>query len=80
MIISMSIHVAADKIILFLFVANSLCIYIFTTSSLPTHSSVSGHLGGLHVLDTVNSVVVNTEVCVYFSNFCLFQIYVQEWV
>ena len=63
MIISRSIHVAINAIILLFSVTDEYaivyvrCIFI--------HSSVDGHLGCLHALDIVNSAV-NIEVYTYF--------------
>ena len=62
-IISRSIHVAADGMISLFFTAlyySIMCVYhIFI------HSSVDGHLDCFHVLDIVNSAV-SIEVYTYF--------------
>ena len=61
MIISRYIHVAANGIVSFFFMANTpLC--ICATSFL----SVNGHLGCFHVLTIVNSSAMNTGVHVFF--------------
>ena len=64
MIVSRSIHVAANGIIAFFFMADSYSIvymyYIFI------HSSVDGHLDFFHVLTIVNSSTVNIGMHVSF--------------
>ena len=71
MIISRSIHVAANGIISFFFYGWVLfnCIYIHTHTHhiFFIHSYVSGHLGCFYVLAFVNSAAAN---CV---NMCIFQ-------
>ena len=61
MIISGSIHVAADGIVSFFSYRGVvfLCLYV-------TLSSVDGHLAGFHVLTILNSVAVNIGVHVFF--------------
>ena len=72
MIISRSIHVAADGIILFFqWLSNihcmCMCIHTHThTPHLLSHSSVSGQLGCLHVLVIVHSAAMNIGVHVSF--------------
>ena len=62
-IISESIHLAANGINSFLWLSNS-PLYMWTTS---IHSSIDGHLDCFHVLAMVNSVVMNNEVHVSFQ-------------
>ena len=73
-IISRSIHVAANGIILFLCMADyhsGVCMHHFFIPS-----SVHGHLGYFHVLAVVNSTALHIGVHVTFLvNFHLFQIY-----
>ena len=57
MLISRSLHVAANGIILFFFMAESY--FIVYMYHIFIHSSVDGHLGFLHVLVIVNSVAMN---------------------
>ena len=76
MIISKSTHVAANGIILFLFLLlnnihiimsyiyyNAYIIYIY----ILIHSSVDGHSGCSHVLAVVDSAAVNIEMHVLFT-------------
>ena len=58
MTIDRSIHVAANGIITFFFMAN----FIVYRYHIFIHSSVDGHLGSCHVLPIVNSTSVHTGV------------------
>ena len=58
MTIPMSTHVAANGIILFLFMAEQYSI-VYMYHIFFIHSSVDGHLGGFHVLAIVNSAAMN---------------------
>ena len=73
-----SILVSANGIISFLVMTESysmICMYhIFFI-----HSSVSGHLGGFHVLAIVNSAAVIIGVHVSFGIMVFLWIYAQEW-
>ena len=63
--ISRSIHIAANGVILFFFMAEEyLIVYMY---HIFIHSSVVRPLGCFHVLAIVNSAVVNIEVDVSFS-------------
>ena len=59
---SRSIHVAANGVILFLWLS-SISLYICTTSSLPIHLSIIIYF---HVLPIVNSATVNIGVHIFF--------------
>ena len=76
MIISRSIHVAANGIISFFLMAEQYS--IVSIYHIFNHSSVNGRLGCFLVLAIVNSAAVNIRVHV-FSNYSFLQIYVQEW-
>ena len=80
MIISRSIHVAANGIILFLwviFIYICVCVYTHTHTHTHTHtyyiffihSSVDEHLGCFHVLAIVNSAAINIGMHVSFVSF-----------
>ena len=65
MIISRSIHVAANAIISFLFMAEYYSI-VYIYHIFLIHSSVDGHLGCFHVLTSANSATMNIGVHVSF--------------
>ena len=66
MIISRSIHVAANGIISFFFLwLSNIPLYIYHI--LFIYSSVNGHLGCFDVLAIVNSAAVNIEIYVSFQ-------------
>ena len=64
MLISRSIHAAAESIISFVFCSwlINTPLYRYTTSSLTIFSSVDGHLICFHVWDIINSETMNTTV------------------
>ena len=64
MIISKSIHVAANGIISFFSKANRIPLYIYHISLI--HSSLDGQLGCFHVLTIINSAAVNIGLHVSF--------------
>ena len=66
MIISRSIHVAANGVISsFLMAEKYSIVYIYHIFFI--HSSVNGHLGCFHVLAIINSAAVNTRVPISFQ-------------
>ena len=59
-------------------------LYIYIYHILFIHSSVDGHLGGFHVLATVNNAPVNIGVQIFTNKslslcFQLFLIHTQKW-
>ena len=64
--VSSSIHVAANGIILFFFMAEYYSI-VYIYHIFLIQSSVDGHLGCLHVLAIANSATVIMQVRVSFS-------------
>ena len=68
MIMTNCIHVAANGIISFFFMAE--CYSIVYIYHIFIHSSVDGLVGYLYVLATVNSAAMNIGVHVFFSNYC----------
>ena len=68
MIISGSVHVAANGVISFLFITNIPFFFFLMCYIFCIYSSVCGHLGGFHVLAVVRSAAVNLRVPVTFLN------------
>ena len=66
-IMSRSILVATNGIILLLFMTEYIYIFIHM-DHIFIHSSVDGHLACFHVLSTINSAAMNIEVHVSFQS------------
>ena len=66
MIISRSIHVAANGIISFIFMAEYYSM-VYMYNIFFTHFSVSGHLGYFLVFTIINSAAVNIGVHAFFK-------------
>ena len=66
MIILKSIHLAANGIISFFFIAEYYSI-VYMYHIFVIHSSVSGYVGYFHVLAIVNGAAVNIGVHVYYQ-------------
>ena len=69
MIICRSTHIAANGIISFFLWLGNIPLCKYTTDSF-IHLTVNGHLGCFHVLATVNSAAMDTEVHVSFLDIC----------
>ena len=84
MIISRSIHVAANGMISFLFMAEQcstvcgVCVCVFTHRTFLICSSVAGHSGGFHVLAAVRRAAASTGLRVSVLNYGFLWMYVQE--
>ena len=76
--VSSSIHVAANGIILFFFMAEYYSI-VYIYNIFLIQSSVHGHLGCFHVLANVNSAAMNMWVHVSFFKESFVWVYAQEW-
>ena len=72
MIVSRSIHVAADGIISFFFMVEWYSI-VYMHHIFFIHSSVNEHLGRIHVLTTVNSAAMKTGARISFQIIILFR-------
>ena len=66
MIISKFIHVTANGIVSFFFMAQHYSI-VYMHHIFFIHSSVNGHLGFFHILAIVDSAIMNTGLQVYFG-------------
>ena len=80
MIISRSLHFAANGIISFFLWLSNIPLWIHNHTFF-IYSSADGHLGYFHVLDIVNSAAVSTGMHVSFQIrvFIFFQIFAHEW-
>ena len=72
--LSSCIHVVANGIITFFFMAENYTEYIY---HIFIQSSVNGHLGYFHVLALVKSLAVNIGVHIFY-NYSFVWIYAQE--